>query len=494
MRKKIPIKASSMPKWSEAISDLPEDARQLINQRKKELEAHAQEINQCWSVREGSFWLRPIGVRLYEEIKKAYKAKLSSAMTTLFMGSLESTIDQWDSFIEKAVKIFRESKKYSSWEAKIRKRDSNVCKMCGRKRSTYIHMLVSLSEKIAEKVRDACSDIQGVDVSNDPYFFEPNQGLVLCSECYYPKWNDREYMIHKMRIEDASEEAYLHMYMETTPPHGIISKMAEVFREADKLFQDKNVTREWFANRLQKIKTLECELGRMPNGRDSVGMQSAKADLLLRAGEYESGKRWAIRQESFFRKYKENERQISKNLQADTFRDRNWEKVLGQYLDDLIEQYKLDRFSIRYSRSFGGYPNEVELAFIRDSENRARTKLGVPLIGEGWIKETEVYYIVKAMFPCFSVIHHARPAWLGGQEFDIYIPELNLVIEYMGKQHYEPVKMFGGEEGLRKTQAMDSKKLIKSQMNHTKILYIRHDEVLDENLIRGRIEKMLGDD
>lgn len=39
--------------------------------------------------------------------------------------------------------------------------------------------------------------------------------------------------------------------------------------------------------------------------------------------------------------------------------------------------------------------------------------------------------------------------------FDFYLPDLNICIEYQGKQHYEPVEIFGGIEGFIQQQHND---------------------------------------
>lgn len=41
---------------------------------------------------------------------------------------------------------------------------------------------------------------------------------------------------------------------------------------------------------------------------------------------------------------------------------------------------------------------------------------------------------------------------------DGYSPELGLAFEYMGKQHYRPVSLFGGEDGFKRTQLRDAVK------------------------------------
>lgn len=39
--------------------------------------------------------------------------------------------------------------------------------------------------------------------------------------------------------------------------------------------------------------------------------------------------------------------------------------------------------------------------------------------------------------------------------YDFYLPDFNLLIEYQGKQHFEPVKRFGGEKTFKRQQEID---------------------------------------
>ena len=57
--------------------------------------------------------------------------------------------------------------------------------------------------------------------------------------------------------------------------------------------------------------------------------------------------------------------------------------------------------------------------------------------------------------------------WL---DFDIWFPELSLALEYQGKQHYEPVDYFGGQEAFeRRTENDALKKKIASENEITLI-------------------------
>ncbi|NIM04544.1 MAG: hypothetical protein GTN65_02750, partial [Armatimonadetes bacterium] len=88
----------------------------------------------------------------------------------------------------------------------------------------------------------------------------------------------------------------------------------------------------------------------------------------------------------------------------------------------------------------------------REAENEIRNVLGIPGIGEGWISEVELLNMVREILPEEEVVHQASPEWLGSQRLDIFIPSLRIAIEYQGRQHYEPVPFFGGDEGFRKTR------------------------------------------
>ena len=103
----------------------------------------------------------------------------------------------------------------------------------------------------------------------------------------------------------------------------------------------------------------------------------------------------------------------------------------------------------------------------------ARTRRGIPRIGEGWVAETDLYYKIKEWFPKYLVEHHASPSWLGRQHLDIYIPKMKVAVEYQGKQHDEPIEFFGGKEAYLKTRQRDERKLALCKENGVSLLYVR---------------------
>ena len=126
--------------------------------------------------------------------------------------------------------------------------------------------------------------------------------------------------------------------------------------------------------------------------------------------------------------------------------------------------------------------NEIlRYEIVRESENKFREAEGLPLVGEGYIEETRLYYLVRDEFP--DAIREYSPKWLGRQRIDIYIPSKNIGIEYNGEQHYRPVDWFGGNEGFLNQQKRDERKRDLCETNGLPLIEWRfNEEVLKENL------------
>jgi very-short-patch-repair endonuclease len=66
--------------------------------------------------------------------------------------------------------------------------------------------------------------------------------------------------------------------------------------------------------------------------------------------------------------------------------------------------------------------------------------------------------------------------------FDFYLPDLNLCIEFDGRQHYESVQDFGGDISLGETQKRDKIKTIYCEENNIKLLRIKYNEKINDKL------------
>jgi len=157
--------------------------------------------------------------------------------------------------------------------------------------------------------------------------------------------------------------------------------------------------------------------------------------------------------------------------------------------DPSIRFRELDARYYDYSRI--GEFQIVVREWIREAENFVREAQGLPLIGEGFLNETRLYNIIRDHYEPlgYTVIHHAHPPFLGRQELDVYIPSLKLGIEYQGRQHYDPVEFFGGEEGLRYRQELDAKKRMLCKENNILLIEFKYDETIEENVVLEKIQQ-----
>jgi hypothetical protein len=123
----------------------------------------------------------------------------------------------------------------------------------------------------------------------------------------------------------------------------------------------------------------------------------------------------------------------------------------------------------------------------REAENLVRDKLELPRVGEGWISETKLYKFLSEYFSQTMVIQHGKPRWLGRQHFDIWFPNWSIAVEYHGKQHFEPVEFFGGEEAFKKNVERDKRKINLSRRHGVKLFVVTEKD--DFNHIAIKIMK-----
>ena len=88
-----------------------------------------------------------------------------------------------------------------------------------------------------------------------------------------------------------------------------------------------------------------------------------------------------------------------------------------------------------------------------------------------------------------DAVFQYRPSWLEPQSLDIFIPALNLGIEYQGIQHYESVDFFGGDEALRHRQQLDEKKRKLCESNNVRLLEWSYTDEISKKRIKARLEQ-----
>jgi hypothetical protein len=156
-----------------------------------------------------------------------------------------------------------------------------------------------------------------------------------------------------------------------------------------------------------------------------------------------------------------------------------FEVKYGAYVKKRMIELKLDGCNVS---------NERELEILAD--NLVRKELGFPAIGEKWITETELYRIIKSLFPDQEVIHHYRDKWLEGLELDIYIPEQRLGLEYHGEQHFMAVEAWGGKDGLERTRQRDIKKVNLCKDNAVDLIAFTYEEEIGPRHVKTKLVEM----
>ncbi|HCH5485121.1 hypothetical protein [Vibrio parahaemolyticus] len=127
---------------------------------------------------------------------------------------------------------------------------------------------------------------------------------------------------------------------------------------------------------------------------------------------------------------------------------------------------------VAYDWSNALYNNEIIKQIARNAENVLRDILKIPRIGEGWVSETQLFFLVKDRVGT-ECIQHGSPSFLGRQHYDVWLPRWSVAIEFQGEQHDRPVDFFGGEEAFKKNQERDARKRKLSKENGVVLIEVR---------------------
>ena len=155
----------------------------------------------------------------------------------------------------------------------------------------------------------------------------------------------------------------------------------------------------------------------------------------------------------------------------------------------VIEQTEFFEFQLQ---RFSGHDYnpllEVIEEILREAENELRERHNLPRIGEGWISELQLFGLVKNVFP--EAVLHASPDWLRPQHLDVFVEGTRLAFEYQGRQHFEPVEFFGGQDAFEKTRKRDRRKARRCALNGVRLVQWRFDEPMSAEELEERLRKL----
>lgn len=162
----------------------------------------------------------------------------------------------------------------------------------------------------------------------------------------------------------------------------------------------------------------------------------------------------------------------------------NVKRTHDEYLEQLnlinpniepIEQYKNARTKILHQCKIDGYiwnvaPYLTLQGYGCPKCNESKGERAICI----WLDKHNIDYIQQKTFDnCRD--KQCLP-------FDFYLPDYNAIIEYQGKQHYESIDYFGGQENLEYTQRHDKIKSDYCKQNNIRLLCIRYDEDINDAL------------
>lgn len=140
------------------------------------------------------------------------------------------------------------------------------------------------------------------------------------------------------------------------------------------------------------------------------------------------------------------------------------DKIGDRYLLDKVEYYNARTKIILGCRIHGYFPIKLHDAlnlhgcpFCQQSRTEVLLKNSFDKNG--------IEYIAQYSFEWMKTSTYGRLS------YDFYIPSKNIAIECQGRQHFETVTAFGGEDGLLKVLERDNNKVKLSKENNVKLIY-----------------------
>ncbi len=166
----------------------------------------------------------------------------------------------------------------------------------------------------------------------------------------------------------------------------------------------------------------------------------------------------------------------------DNQRDGNLERIRfkKEYIKKYFKKPEIKKKHNKYMKEYR--------ADCKQKENQRRKKSGLPLIGEGYRSEMELFLYVSSLFRDEEIIRHNR-SLLDGLEMDIYIPSLKLAFEYNGIQHYEYNPHFHRNyNDFEIQQFRDRRTQELCKLNNIKLIIFRYDEKLSLQLVLQKLK------
>ena len=140
--------------------------------------------------------------------------------------------------------------------------------------------------------------------------------------------------------------------------------------------------------------------------------------------------------------------------------------------DNFNERFNNNKIKILCNRCNSYFSSSISSHLMGHGCPECNNKRGVM---EDELHDELKKYIEKEKLP-YSIVKQYKSDFLKRQMIDLFIPELNIGIEYQGIQHFQPVSRFGGEKGYLESIERDTRKNRICSENNLRLIYFTYNK------------------
>ena len=156
---------------------------------------------------------------------------------------------------------------------------------------------------------------------------------------------------------------------------------------------------------------------------------------------------------------------LDKLSEQNLLSDEKVELIISEYHPNatITSEYRGSSTPVTLRCNKCGYEYSAYIRLRKQCPNCERYYYGEKLV-QDYLDNNKISYTPQYKFDdCRNI--YALP-------FDFYLSDLNICIEYQGKQHYKPVDLFGGEEGFEYRKKNDNIKKEYCRLNNIKLIEV----------------------
>jgi len=144
--------------------------------------------------------------------------------------------------------------------------------------------------------------------------------------------------------------------------------------------------------------------------------------------------------------------------------------------------YVHDIFDIFKERRYECY------AFVKQLRDKAKSDLAAEGVAVNkWSSERTLFALLHKYYN--DAVYQYKTEWLQDLSLDMYVPSKRFAIEYQGKQHYEPVELFGGEPAFAQQIKRDDRKAVLCKENMVKIIYWPYYQAISDDILLDKLRE-----